>query len=134
MTQGVVQIIFIRDSKVLLGFRQNTDFLDLLWGFPSGRIELGESPRVSAIRESLEEVAVEPIKLDFLIQLPDTQMNFQHFVYVCNDWKGDIKNAEPHLCREVCWFDIEHLPTDCIPTTHTVMIELKRKLSEHRFI
>ena len=43
MVQSIVQIIFIRDSKILLGFRQNTDFLDQLWGIPAGRIELGES-------------------------------------------------------------------------------------------
>jgi len=129
MTQGVVQIIFIRDSKILLGFCQNTDFLDQLWGFPAGRIELGEQPQASALRESLEEVAVEPINLSFLTKLSDPNVDCQHYVYTCDDWKGEIKNAEPHLCREVRWFDIEYLPTDCTPTTQSVIVELRRYLA-----
>ncbi|QUM81521.1 NUDIX domain-containing protein [Moritella sp. 5] len=128
MTQSIVQIIFIRDSLILLGFRQNTKYYDQLWGFPAGRIELGEQPQESALRESLEEVAVEPINLSFLTQLSDPNVDCQHYVYVCDDWKGEIKNAEPYLCREVCWFDIEELPTDCTPTTQSVIVELKRYL------
>lgn len=31
MIQDVVQIIFIKESQVLLSFRQNTEFLDLQW-------------------------------------------------------------------------------------------------------
>ena len=128
MIQDVVQILFIKNCQVLLGFRQNTEFLDLLWCFPAGRIELGETPQVSAVRESLEEVAVEPINLSFLIQLSDPNVDCQHYVYVCDDWQGDIKNAEPHLCREVRWFDIDGVPSDCTPTTPPIMAELKRYL------
>jgi len=128
MAQNVVQIIFIRGSQVLLGFCQNTEAYNKLWAFPAGRMELGESPEDSAKRESLEEVAVEPISLDFLIELPDPHVNFQHYVYICNDWEGEIKNAEPHLCREVCWFDIDNLPSNCIPTTYTVIAELNKYL------
>ncbi|WP_255546858.1 NUDIX domain-containing protein [Moritella sp. 36] len=65
MYQDVVQIVFIKGYQVLLSFRQNTEFLDQQWSLPGGRIELGEAPQVSAIRESLEEVGVDPINLTF---------------------------------------------------------------------
>ena len=51
MYQDVAQIVFIKGSQVLLSFRQNTEFLDLQWSLPGGRIELGETPKVSALRE-----------------------------------------------------------------------------------
>lgn len=128
MIQDVVQIIFVKDSRVLLGFRQNTEFLDQQWSLPGGRIELGETPQVSALRESLEEVGVEPINLNFLIQLSDPNVDCQHYVYVCDDWQGELINAEPHLCREVSWFDIEAVPSICAPTIPPIMAQLKEYL------
>lgn len=132
MTQDVAQVIFIRDEQVLLGFRQNTVLYDQVWSFPAGRVESGECPKESAFRESREEVAVRPKKLDFLIEFADPNVDLQHYVYVCHDWQGEIENAEPHLCREVCWFDIENLPSNCIPTVYTVIVELKKYLMRHQ--
>ncbi|PKH08040.1 NUDIX domain-containing protein [Moritella sp. Urea-trap-13] len=128
MFQDVVQIIFIKGSQVLLAYRQNTEFLDQQWSLPGGRIELGEHPQVSALRESLEEVGVEPINLCFLAQLSDPNVDCQHYVYVCDDWQGELINAEPHLCREVRWFALEAIPHVCAPTIPPILAELKRYL------
>lgn len=128
MIQDVVQIIFIKGSQILLSFRQNTEFLDLQWSLPSGRIEHGETPQVSVIRESLEEVGVEPINIIFLTQLSDPNVDCQHFVYVCDDWQGELINAEPDLCREVRWFDIEAMPSVHAPTIPPIIAALKRYL------
>lgn len=129
MYQDVAQIIFIKDSQVLLAYRQNTEFLDQQWSLPGGRIEVGESPRVSALRESFEEVGVEPISLHFLIQFPDPNVACQHHVYVCDTWQGELINAEPHLCREVTWFDIEAIPGVHAPTIPPIIAALKRYLA-----
>lgn len=126
--QDVAQIIFIKDSQVLLSFRQNTEFLDQQWSLPGGRIELGEAPQLGALRESLEEVGVKPITIRFLTQLPDPNVDCQHYVYVCDDWEGQLTNAEPHLCREVTWFDIEKIPCICAPTIPPIIAALKRYL------
>ncbi|MFT5809226.1 MAG: 8-oxo-dGTP diphosphatase [Moritella dasanensis] len=128
MYQDVAQIVFIKGSQVLLSFRQNTEFLDLQWSLPGGRIELGETPKVSALRESLEEVGVEPSNLIFLFQFPDPNVDCQHYVYVCDDWQGELTNAEPHLCGEVSWFDIDAVPRVCAPTIAPIMAELKSYL------
>ncbi|GIC75759.1 NUDIX domain-containing protein [Moritella sp. F3] len=129
MYQDVAQIVFIKSSQVLLSFRQNTEFLDQLWSLPGGRIELGEAPQVSAIRESLEEVGVDPINLNFLIQLSDPNVDCQHYVYVCDDWQGELINAEPGLCREIRWFDIEGIPRVHAPTIPPIISALKRYLA-----
>ena len=124
MKKNVVQIIFVSDAKVLLGFRQNTDALDQLWGFPSGRIEFGEVPLEAAKREALEEVSVEIKELIPLCELFDTERSLLHYFYICENWFGDIKNAEPELCREVRWFDIKSLPENCTPITYSILEKL----------
>jgi len=128
MSKSVVQIIFSSNSRILLGFRQNTTALNQLWGFPSGRVEPGEKPLQAAKREALEEVAVEVNNLMFLGKLPDPKLKIMHYFYVCKSWSGEMKNAEPNLCREVCWFDIESLPKDCTPTTYLILPELNKYL------
>ncbi|WP_392339406.1 NUDIX domain-containing protein [Moritella marina] len=129
MYQDVAQIIFVKGSQVLLAYRQNTEFLDQQWSLPGGRIEVGETPRRSALRESFEEVGVEPISLNFLIQFQDPNVACLHHVYVCDDWQGELINAEPHLCREVSWFDIEAIPDVHAPTIPPIIAALKRYLA-----
>ncbi len=131
MAQDVAQIIFVRNSQLLLGFRQNTEVLDQLWGFPSGRIESGELPLQGAKREALEEVSVKPNQLTFLDERSDPKLQIRHYFYVCEHWSGKIKNAEPNLCREVCWFDIESLPKECTPITYLILPRLKKFLVDN---
>lgn len=124
MDRSVVQVIFIQQVQVLLGFRQNTEALDQLWGFPAGRVEANESPLAAATRESLEEVSAQAKQLEFLIELTDPTTKMSHHFYLCTSWKGDIKNAEPHLCRDVKWFDMTDLPPNCTPMTYTALTYL----------
>lgn len=126
MAQAIAQIIFIRDNKILLGFRQNTKAYNLLWGFPAGRIEAGESPLDCARRESLEELSVQPIQLEPLTDLIDPQTGAEHHFYTCTSWQGEAHNAEPHLCREIAWFDRVHLPPDCTPLTYPAIQALQK--------
>ena len=126
MDKRVVQIIFIRQAQVLLGFRQNTEALDQLWGFPAGRVEANESPLAAAKREALEEVSAQARQLTFLIELTDPPTKMSHHFYICTSWQGNIKNAEPHLCREVKWFDRADLPPNCTPMTYTALTHLQK--------
>ncbi|MZI95766.1 NUDIX domain-containing protein [Vibrio sp. CAIM 722] len=128
MSQDVVQVIFISESKLLLGFRQNTEVLANYWGLPSGRIERGETPLQAAYREMDEEVSVRVDDLQLLIQMPDPKYPTTHYFYLCHSWSGELKNAEPHLCREIRWFEIDDLPTDCTPITYSILPLLKRYL------
>ena len=129
MAQDVVQVVFIKDAKLLLGFRQNTRAFSNLWGFPSGRMEAGESPEQSARREAQEEVAVMPDNLQLLCQLT-AEDDRQHYIFLCRDWQGEFVNAEPELCRELTWFNGDELPKNCTSITFQVLPYLTKLWSQ----
>ncbi len=127
MPVKVVQIIFEDQGKVALGFRQNVHAFNNLWAFPCGRVEINETPREAAIRESIEEVGVRPIKLVELFVLNDELDNEHHF-FRTDSWKGDLVNAEPELCREICWFEMKHLPANCTKITYLARAEYNHRM------
>ena len=61
---GISAAIIVDDGKVLMVRRAVTEG-DLMWQFPAGAIEDGETAEQAAVRETLEETAleVEAIKL-----------------------------------------------------------------------
>ncbi|WP_019274863.1 NUDIX domain-containing protein [Vibrio coralliilyticus] len=130
--KSVVQIVFVSGHQLLLAYRQNTEAFDQHWGFPSGRIEDGESPINAAEREALEETSVAPRALSLMVELDDPSLPIRHYFYLCTDWIGQIENAEPHLCGELRWFNVNELPEKCTPITYLVMQEIKAALRDHQ--
>jgi 8-oxo-dGTP diphosphatase len=55
----VVAALVLRDGEVLLTQRRADQDLPLLWEFPGGKIERGESPEEALARELREELGVE---------------------------------------------------------------------------
>lgn len=131
MAQDVVQIVFMQQEQVLLGFRQNTRAFSNLWGFPSGRMEAGETPAQSALREAQEEVAVMAEDLQLLCQL-SAEDERQHYIFLCQRWQGDFVNAEPELCREIAWFPIHQLPDNCTAVTFQVLPFLQKYMHKSK--
>ncbi|MGX9523078.1 NUDIX domain-containing protein [Vibrio mediterranei] len=130
--KNVVQIVFVSGSQLLLAYRQNTEAFDQYWGFPSGRVEDGEFPINAAKREALEETSVNTRALKLIVELDDPSMPIRHYFYLCFDWVGKIENAEPNLCRELRWFNVDELPEKCTPITNLVMKEIKTALRENQ--
>jgi 8-oxo-dGTP diphosphatase len=54
----VVAALICRDGKVLVCQRRRTDTFGLLWEFPGGKVEHGESPVDALERELREELGV----------------------------------------------------------------------------
>ncbi|URM13210.1 NUDIX domain-containing protein [Vibrio splendidus] len=125
--KNVVQLVFVSRNQLLLAFRQNTEAFDQYWGFPSGRIEDGESPLDAAEREALEETSVSTNELNLAAELVDPTLPIRHYFYLCFDWVGKIENAEPNLCRELRWFNLDELPEKCTPITYVAMKKLKTR-------
>ncbi|WP_286298721.1 NUDIX domain-containing protein [Vibrio apostichopi] len=128
--KNVVQIVFISGNQLLLGYRQNTEAFDQCWGFPSGRIEDGESPLNAAEREALEEVSVSTRELSLIAELVDSSMSIRHYFYLCFDWVGELENAESDLCRELRWFNINELPEECTPITYLAINKIINALRD----
>jgi 8-oxo-dGTP diphosphatase len=54
----VVAALIEADGKVLVCQRRRTDSFGLLWEFPGGKVEAGESPSEALARELREELGV----------------------------------------------------------------------------
>jgi 8-oxo-dGTP diphosphatase len=57
----VVAALLTRDAKLLVCQRKRDDTFPLLWEFPGGKIELGESPQEALARELREELGIEAL-------------------------------------------------------------------------
>ncbi|MCG9751362.1 NUDIX domain-containing protein [Vibrio brasiliensis] len=128
--KNVVQIVFVSGNQLLLAFRQNTEAFGGYWGFPSGRIESGESSTSAAEREAFEETSVNTRALKFIAELDDPSLPIRHYFYLCLNWVGKIENAEPDLCGELRWFNVNELPEKCTPITYLAINEIKSALRE----
>ncbi|MCJ8340302.1 MAG: NUDIX domain-containing protein [Pseudomonadales bacterium] len=129
MSVKISQIIFMDKNLVVLGFRQNVSADNNLWGFPAGRLEQGENPLEAAVRESMEEVGVEPIDIKGSFEILDQQGN-QHSFFVCTHWRGVLHNGEADKCREIRWFAWDALPDDCTAATYIAREHLIQKAAE----
>lgn len=86
------------DGRVLVTQRPDGKDHAGLWEFPGGKIEAGERPEQTIVRELYEELSVEPC-LDCLEPLgfvshayPDFQLVMP--TYVCRQWDGIVRPRE----------------------------------------
>ena len=112
-------LILEKNGKVLLIRRFNTGYEDGKYTLPSGKVDEGETFTDAAIREALEEVNAEIShsninSVHVLHRKKDDVFWIDNF-FLCKKWNNEIKNAEPHKCDDLKWFDIENLPSNTIP-------------------
>src|SRR5215831_11593141 len=65
----VVLIPILDDGRVVLIRQYRHSVKRVLWEFPAGSIDAGESPEAAAMRECEEETALAPIRVDRLSAL-----------------------------------------------------------------
>jgi 8-oxo-dGTP diphosphatase len=85
---------------------------------PGGHIEVGETPRIAAVREMKEELGVD-LKLDDLEFIAAVARNTSEGETVAYEFavrnKGyTFMNAEPEKCSELVWVNPEALPDDTV--------------------
>ena len=100
------------DGRVLIAQRPEGKPLAGLWEFPGGKIEPGETPEDTIIRELHEELGV-VIEKPCLAPLTFASHAYEDFhllmpLFVCRRWQGQVRAAEgqtlawvrPHRLRD----------------------------------
>ncbi len=99
----VVGAMIEKEGKYLITQRKPTATLPLLWEFPGGRVEPGETEQQALARELKEEmdidVKVDEIAMHVQHSYPDYDIDFR--VFRCALVKGTIKHLKVHDHRWV---------------------------------
>ena len=91
-TVNVVAAVILKDDEILIRQRGDGDFKDM-WGFPGGKIELGEAPENALIREIKEELSV-TIKVGEWISTIEHEYPTFHLIihaFLCSITSGELE-------------------------------------------
>jgi 8-oxo-dGTP diphosphatase len=107
----VAAALIIREGLVLIGQRRADQPMALLWEFPGGKLEPGESSQQALARELFEELGIRAT-----IGAPVTRIrhNYRHGgavdlqFFVVREFVGEIVN---HIYQQIKWVRLEDLPS-----------------------
>jgi 8-oxo-dGTP diphosphatase len=93
------------DGRVLIAQRPEGKAMAGLWEFPGGKLEPGERPEETLIRELAEELGIE-VKAACLAPLTFASHAYEDFhllmpLYVCRRWTGDVRGREGQALKWV---------------------------------
>ncbi|RVU20298.1 (deoxy)nucleoside triphosphate pyrophosphohydrolase [Methylobacterium oryzihabitans] len=102
------------DGRVLLAQRPHGKSLAGLWEFPGGKIEPGERPEETLIRELSEELGI-VVKEACLAPLTFASHAYESFhllmpLYVCRRWDGFVQPREGQALKWVRPRDLASYP------------------------
>jgi 8-oxo-dGTP diphosphatase len=102
------------DGRVLIAQRPAGKSMAGLWEFPGGKVELGERPEESLIRELKEELGID-VKEECLAPLTFASHRYPDFhllmpLYVCRRWGGFMQAREGQTLKWVRPTDLRDYP------------------------
>ena len=102
------------DGRVLMAQRPAGKNLAGLWEFPGGKLEAGERPEETLIRELREELAIE-VKEPCLAPFSFASHSYADFhllmpLYICRRWEGTPQALEHQTLKWVMPKDMAQLP------------------------
>jgi 8-oxo-dGTP diphosphatase len=102
------------DGRVLIALRPPGKPMAGLWEFPGGKVETGERPEVSLIRELKEELGI-VVKEECLAPLTFASHLYPDFhllmpLYVCRRWEGIVEAREAQKLKWVRPNDLRNYP------------------------
>ncbi len=109
MTKRIVLVAAVAlvdaDGRVLLAQRPEGKSMAGLWEFPGGKVEPGESPEETLIRELLEELGI-AVKAACLAPLTFASHAYDDFhllmpLWICRRWEGYVQGREGQALKWV---------------------------------
>ena len=102
------------DGRVLIARRPEGKRMGGLWEFPGGKVEDGEAPEASLIRELREEIGIDT-EASCLAPLTFASHRYEDFhllmpLYVCRRWKGTPEALEGQTLKWVRPRDLRQYP------------------------
>jgi 8-oxo-dGTP diphosphatase len=102
------------DGRVLIAQRPEGKSMAGLWEFPGGKVEPGERPENSLIRELKEELGI-VVKEECLAPLTFASHLYPNFhllmpLYVCRRWEGIATGQEAQKLKWVRPHDLRNYP------------------------
>lgn len=97
MTRIVVAAAVIeRDGRILLTKRLPKGHLPGLWEFPGGKLEPGESPTATVVRECREEcgIEIEPVDIFEVTSHAYPERDVLLLFYACRWVSGEVQHIE----------------------------------------
>jgi ADP-ribose pyrophosphatase len=106
---GISAAIVVADGRVLMVRRRISEG-ELMWQFPAGGIEAGESPEEAAVRETLEETGLEVKALRLLGQRVHPKTGREMSYTAAEVVAGEAHVADEEELAEVAWVAHEEIP------------------------
>lgn len=93
------------DGRILLAQRPEGKQMAGLWEFPGGKVDAGERPEDSLIRELHEELGID-VRADCLAPLTFASHAYEDFhllmpLYICRRWEGFVTSREDQALKWV---------------------------------
>ncbi|WP_455474400.1 8-oxo-dGTP diphosphatase MutT [Bartonella sp. B30(2025)] len=116
------------DNRILLAERPQGKSMAGLWEFPGGKVEQGETPEESLIRELEEEIGIY-ISPNNLFPLTFASHSYEDFhllmpLYLCYHYDGVVQGREG---QNLEWVFIEDLSDYPMPDADKPFIQILKK-------
>ena len=116
-------------SQILIAKRPSKKHLSGLWEFPGGKVEMGESPEKTLIREVKEELNID-INNKCIAPLTFSEFDYNKFhllllLYVCRRWEGEPMSMEKN---EIKWVKANMLRQYKMPPADNSLIYILQDL------
>ena len=122
------------DGRILMSQRPSGKQHAGKWEFPGGKIEVGERPEQTIVRELWEELRVEPcescLQPFMFASYADTDFDLLMPLFLCRQWDGIPRPTEGQTIKWV--FPDRLLELNLVPADEPLARELRDRLPRGR--
>lgn len=106
---GISAAIIVSEGRVLM-VRRAVGEGELLWQFPAGGIEPGETPEEAAVRETLEETGLKVEAATLIGQRVHPKTGREMSYTACSVVDGEAHVADAEELDAVAWVTLDEIP------------------------